>query len=58
MKKDNIALNAIAAYHAKVVAKLPNITNSDKSKVYLATNYLADTVYQAQCSSVALPGSK
>jgi hypothetical protein len=58
MKKDNIALNAIAAYHATVVAKLPNITNSDKSKVYLATNSLADTIYQASCSAITLPGSK
>ena len=58
MTKPQIALNAVAAYQTAKVAAMPNVTNADKTKVYLATNSLADTVYQATCSAVTLPGSK
>jgi hypothetical protein len=58
MTKPQIALNAVAAYQTAKVAELPNVTNADKTKVYLATNSLADTVYQASCSAIMLPGSK
>ena len=58
MTKPQIALNAVSAYQTAKVAAMPNITNEDKTKLYLATNSLADTVYQATCSAVTLPGSK
>jgi hypothetical protein len=58
MTKENIALKALCVWHSAMVAALPNVTNIDKAKVYLATNSLADTVYQAECSGITLPGSK
>ena len=58
MTKAQIALNAQSAYQTAKVAAMPNVTNADKTKVYLATNSLADTVYQASCSAIMLPGSK
>jgi hypothetical protein len=58
MTKENIALKALCVWHCAQVAALPNITNADTAKVYLATNSLADTTYQANCAAITLPGAK